>query len=91
MNTKKPWYLSKTIWGIVIAAVGAVLTSQGVDVEVPANADYDQIAAFVEAFKAAEGGVQSIAGTVLTVAGFLLALYGRVVADTQIGSEEVEG
>jgi len=30
-NKTKPWYKSKTIWGLILVAIGEVLTNQGVE------------------------------------------------------------
>jgi hypothetical protein len=68
---QKPWYLSKTIIGIVVALLGAVTprvaASLGTD---PAS----QVAAVVDIVS----GMASLVGTVL-------AIYGRYKATTSIG------
>lgn len=86
MKETKPWYLSKTIWGIVVAAAGFALQKFGVSEPVlPANPDFEAGKAFVEAVKAAKGSVESLIAVGMQVVGFLLALYGRIKADTKIG------
>jgi hypothetical protein len=85
MENKK-WYQSKTIWGILIGALGFV-TSQvlGVpDVVLPENADFDQIKSYVEAVKEAKGSVEVLASQLVAAFGGLLAIYGRIKADTKI-------
>ncbi len=81
----KQWYQSKTIWGIVFAALGTLLMKFGVDApQLPANADYEQIALYVQQVKDAQGSLSAIAGIAFSAFGFILALIGRVKADTTI-------
>jgi hypothetical protein len=82
--TTKPWYTSKTLYGLVIAAAGFFLAKYGVPAAPSDNADFAQIQSYIAAIKAANGSFTSIAGTVLTAIGFLAALYGRIKADTQL-------
>lgn len=82
---KKSWYQSKTIWGIVIAALGFVATQYfQVPVEVPANPDFEQLKAHTEAIKAAQGNVGIIAGQVVAAIGSIVAIIGRIKADTPL-------
>jgi hypothetical protein len=83
---KKKWYQSKTIWGIVIAALGFVATSYlQAPLEVPANADFEQLKAHADAIKAAQGNVGIIIGQVIAAVGSIVAILGRVKADSTIG------
>ena len=83
---KKKWYQSKTIWGIVIAALGFVATSYlQAPIEVPANADFEQLKAHADAIKAAQGNVGIIIGQVIAAVGSIVAILGRVKADSTIG------
>lgn len=86
MNTSKPWYQSKTIWGILIAAVGYVLSTvlQVPDVALPDNADFDQLKDYAEAIEAAKGDVSVIISQVVSAFGTVLAIIGRVKADSAI-------
>jgi hypothetical protein len=60
METTKSWYLSKTIWGVIIAFVGFV-ANQFFKVEIP-----------------------DISSDIAVVLGLVIALYGRVKAETKI-------
>ena len=85
MESKK-WYQSKTIWGIVIAALGFAATSfLQAPIEVPANADFDQLKAHADAIKAAQGNIGIIAGQIVAGIGSVIAIIGRVKAEGKIG------
>jgi hypothetical protein len=84
-NTKA-WYKSKTIWGILIAAGGFILTEYlKVPVDVSENADFEQLKAQVEAVKAANGNVSVILSQVISAFGSILAIIGRISAEDKIG------
>ena len=86
MKQSKSWYQSKTIWGIIIAALGFVATSYlQAPIEVPANADFEQLKAHADAIKAAQGNIGIIAGQVVAAIGSIIAIIGRVKADNTIG------
>ena len=58
MVSSKKWYQSTTIWGIVTGALGFLLYSIGVaNQPIPANADFEQLKAYAEAIKNANGNV----------------------------------
>jgi hypothetical protein len=86
MNTVKPWYQSKTIWGVLIAA-GAFFAAQYLQapVEAPANADFEQLKAHVDAVKAAKGNVASLVSQAVAVVASITAIIGRIKADSKIG------
>lgn len=86
METTKKWYQSKTIWGIIIAALGFVMTNLlGVqDITLPENADFEQLKAYAEAIKAAQGNVGLIISQIMSVVGTILAIIGRVKAEEKI-------
>jgi hypothetical protein len=83
----KPWWQSRTIWGILIAAVGFVISEvlKVPEVSLPENADFEQLQAYVEAVKAANGNLSVIISQVVSAVGTLLAIYGRVKAEAKIG------
>jgi hypothetical protein len=84
MQSKK-WYQSKTIWGIIVAALGFVATQYfQVPIEVPANPDFEQLKAHTEAIKAAQGNIGIIAGQVVAAIGSVIAIIGRIKADTPL-------
>jgi len=85
MESKK-WYQSKTIWGIIIAFVGYLLSNslQVQDVSVPANADFDSLKELVSQIQAAQGNISVIAGQVMGIIGTIIAIYGRVKSDSKI-------
>ena len=85
--TVKPWWQSKTIWGILIAAVGYISSEvlKVPEVSLPENADFEQIQAYVEAVKAAKGNLSVIISQVVSAIGTVLAIVGRVKAESKIG------
>jgi len=85
MESKK-WYQSKTIWGIVIAFVGYLLSNslQVHDVSVPANADFDSLKELINQIKDAQGNISVIAGQVMGIIGTIIAIYGRIKSDSKI-------
>ena len=68
----KPWYLSKTIWGAVIAFLGMACP------KAVAALGGDN----------ATDMVLSIIGGIVTSAGSVLAVYGRYRAQTGIGKSD---
>jgi hypothetical protein len=86
MKNAKSWYQSKTIWGIIIAAVGYTLSTvlQVPSVALPENADFDQLKAYADAVAAAKGNASVIASQVVAALGTILAIIGRVKADATI-------
>lgn len=86
METTKKWYQSTTIWGIIVAAIGFLMTSvlgvQGI--EVPQNADFDQLKAYADAIKAAEGSVSVIIGQILAAVGTVTSIIGRFKAEQKV-------
>ena len=60
MDKSKKWYLSKTIWGLIIAFV-AFVAKQGFGAVIP-----------------------DLSAEIVEVIGLVLALYGRVKAETVI-------
>ncbi len=84
METKK-WYQSKTIWGIIVAALGYFMTTIGVEnPTLPENADFDQLKAYAEAIKAAQGNWSAIIGQVLAGIGTIVSIIGRFQAETKV-------
>lgn len=85
MQTKK-WYQSKTIWGIVIAAIGYVLSSiLKVDgIEYPVNGDFNELKKYAEAVKASQNDWSALLGNLMSAIGFVVAIIGRIKADTTI-------
>lgn len=85
METKK-WFQSTTIWGVIIAALGFVITKfLGVsEITLPENADFDQLKAYADAIKAAQGSLPVIIGQVLAAVGTVVSIIGRIKADTKV-------
>lgn len=83
----KPWWQSKTIWGILIAAAGFVISEvlKVPDVVLPENADFEQLKQYAEAVKASQGNITVIISQVVAAVGAVLSIYGRVVAESKIG------
>jgi hypothetical protein len=86
MNGTKKWWKSKTIWGILIAALGAVITDvlKVPDVTLPADATVDQVKDTLAAIKAAQGNVGVIIGQITTLVGLVLGVIGRVKAESSV-------
>lgn len=84
METKK-WYQSKTIWGIVVAALGYFMMTIGVEnPTLPENADFEQLKAYAEAIKAAQGNLSTIIGQILAGIGTIVSIIGRFQAETKV-------
>jgi len=66
----KPWYASKTIWGVALAGIGLIAAHWGV---------------LIAPDDATLNGVIEIACKVAEVVGLVLALYGRIKAQSAIG------
>jgi len=67
----KPWYTSKTLWGIVIAGVALVLGWLGKP-DAAANLGAEQ------------AEITSIIDRLVVLVGLAIAAYGRVVAKSKI-------
>jgi len=82
----KKWYQSKTIWGVLIAALGFLLTEvlKVPEVTLPPDADFNQLKAYVDAINNANGNIGVIIGQVMGVVGTILGIIGRVKADGKI-------
>lgn len=82
----KKWYQSKTIWGVLIAALGFVLTEvlKVPDVTLPPDADFNQLKTYVDAINNANGNIGVIIGQVMGVVGTILGIIGRIKADGKI-------
>lgn len=82
----KKWYQSKTIGGIALAVIGALFVAIGMDpgVTLPPNPDVQQAQEYIAQVKNAEGNVSTIIGVVLNAIGYLVAIWGRIKAETTI-------
>jgi hypothetical protein len=85
-QTSIKWYQSKTIGGIILAVVGAVVAYFGIQtgVDLPANPDLAQATQYVSEVKAAHGNVATIIGVAINAIGYVIALIGRVQAKVPI-------
>jgi uncharacterized membrane protein len=83
MSESKKWYASKTIWGIMIAMLGVLITNvlQVPGVELPKDATVDQAQAAIAAIKAAQGNVGLILAQVTTLVGLVIGVIGRIKAE----------
>jgi hypothetical protein len=68
MDDMKQWYLSKTVWGALIAIVASVARPMGLDLDIGLQAEMAD-------------SLVSLAGAL----GGLVAVYGRVTAETRLG------
>jgi hypothetical protein len=82
----KKWYQSKTIWGVLIAALGFTLTEvlKVPEVTLPPDADFNQLKAYVDAINNANGNIGVIIGQVMGVVGTILGIIGRIKAEGKI-------
>jgi hypothetical protein len=82
----KKWYQSKTIWGVLIAALGFTLTEvlKVPEVTLPPDADFNQLKAYVDTINNANGNIGVIIGQVMGVVGTILGIIGRIKADGKI-------
>ena len=85
LQTKK-WWASKTIWGIIIAVLGVVITNvlQVPGINLPTDATVDQAQAAIAAIKAAQGNLGLIIGQLTTIAGLVIGVIGRIQAEKKI-------
>ena len=74
MNTKQ-WWLSKTLWGLLIALIATGLEMTGV----VSISDIEQVGLVDRLIV--------IANLLAQLFGFILAIYGRVTAKHAIGSK----
>lgn len=44
MIEEKPWYLSKTIWGSIVAVAASLLSGAGISLDSPAQAQFAEAA-----------------------------------------------
>lgn len=80
----KPFYMSKTLWALAIAAAGYFLQKAGAPVDPGPNADFSQIQTYIQEVAAAKGNVSTILGIALTAIGFVSALISRIISDTKL-------
>ena len=84
MQTKK-WFQSKTIWGLIIATLGFILSRfLQVDVQLPQDATFEDLKSSGEIIANANGNIQVLASQVMIIVGILISFVGRVKADTKI-------
>ena len=85
MENKK-WYQSKTIWGVLIAFIGYLVTTKlnVPDLNIPANADFDSLHQLVDQVKESQGSISNIAGQIMGIIGTIIAIYGRIKSETKI-------
>ncbi len=86
MVQKKGLLASKTFWGIIIALGGFLLQRFGVTLPTPPpdNADFETVKAFTDQVAAAKGSALNIVSVIISGAGSLFAIYGRVKAEATI-------
>lgn len=84
--TTKKWLKSKTVWGILIACIGWIAQTklEVPDLQLPANPDFEQLKNYTQAIKDAHGSAAVIFAQVTSLIGYLVALYGRIVANEKI-------
>lgn len=87
MKKSKPVWQSKTLWGILIAAGGFFLHKFGIEVPAPANpnADFVQMQSYINQVKCAQGSMKDLASIAMNAAGFIMAFWGRLKADSALG------
>lgn len=67
MSDHKPWYLSKTIWGALVAILATLGSMIGLEIDQPSQATL------------VDATLQ-----IVTAAGAVIALFGRLVATDYI-------
>lgn len=85
-TTTKKWYQSKTIWGIAITLIAFLLNRYfGVtDLNIPESEDAEILLNHIERIKAAKSDVMVLISEFMAGIGGLLAIIGRVQADTKL-------
>lgn len=87
MTDSKKWWQSKTIWGIIIAALGVIISDVlKVDgVAVPTDAAVTEAQSIIETIIASNGNIGVILGQLVTIFGLVMSVIGRVKAEKSIG------
>ena len=89
MESKK-WYSSKTIWGVIIALLGFILSQYlKVDISLPESdvltlSDIESVKQAAQQMKEAHGSVSVLVSQIMVIVGSLLGVYGRFKAKTTI-------
>jgi cell division ATPase FtsA len=89
MESKK-WYSSKTIWGVIIALLGFILSQYlKVDISLPESdvltpSDIESVKQAAQQMKEAHGSVSVLVSQIMVIVGSLLGVYGRFKAKTSI-------
>lgn len=85
MGTKK-WWQSKTIWAAIIAGISFLLSSklgvQGLDI--PENADFNQVQAAIAAIHEAHGNIGVIVTQIVGIVSTLATIIFRVQSGAKI-------
>lgn len=89
MDSKK-WYSSKTIWGVIIALFGFILSQYlKVDITLPESdvltpSDIESVKQAAQQMKDAHGSLSVLVSQIMVIVGCLLGVYGRFKAKTTI-------
>ena len=86
MTESKKWWQSKTIWGIIIAALGVVISELlKVDgVVVPTDPAVTEAQSIIETIIASNGNIGVILGQLVTIFGLVMSVIGRIKAEKSI-------
>lgn len=86
MNQTKKWYQSNVIWSIVVAFISFLMSGIGVaDAPVlPPNADAEQLKAYYELIKNADGNVNSIISSIIGGVSLIYAIISRITSSKRI-------
>jgi hypothetical protein len=83
MTESKKWWQSKTIWGIIVAALGVTISDvfQVPGLIVPTDPVISEVQSIIQTIISSDGNVGVILGQTITVLGLIISVIGRVKAE----------
>lgn len=82
----KYWYQSKTIWGVILASAGFFISNsvQADYLQTPDPNDVNALKVYANNIKNSDGDFWVVIGQIMSAAGSVLAIIGRIQADEKI-------
>ena len=86
MTDSKKWWQSKTIWGVLIAALGVVISDvfKVPGIILPTDPAVTEAQSIIQTLIASDGNVGVIVGQAVTVFGLIMSVIGRIKAEKVI-------
>lgn len=87
----KYWYQSKTIWGVILASVGFFISNsvQADYIQIPDPNDANALRIYAQNIKNSDGDFWVVLGQIMSAAGSVLAIIGRIQADGKIQRKQM--